>query len=196
MKQQLGACFMSQACSEIAKNVIFLSTISLLPLRVTENEADCTSETLPSEGKLKNCLLIASPFPGRWDLHWNLALDERSLKFTLSYPGRVPLPVSGLNHIESCVMAISSVLWPRPSFTRCLYFQPSLLMCFEGAGEMRFLFIKNHRAFLWAPWGFCVRSLPTIVLLTLLIHFPSFLLTSSFQCVVPTTNSISITWDL
>lgn len=36
---------MSQARSEIAGNVIFVSIISLLPVWVTENEVDWTSET-------------------------------------------------------------------------------------------------------------------------------------------------------
>lgn len=40
---------MSQARSEIAGNVIFLGTISLLSPRVTENGADSTSETVFKE---------------------------------------------------------------------------------------------------------------------------------------------------
>lgn len=60
---------MSQARSEIAGNVIFLSTISLLPLRVTENEADGTRETLPSERKLRNAYLRqVSPWKTRFPL--------------------------------------------------------------------------------------------------------------------------------
>lgn len=54
---------MSQACSEIAGNVIFLSTISLLPVWVTENEADWTSEIQASERKLENSLPNANPCP-------------------------------------------------------------------------------------------------------------------------------------
>lgn len=60
---------MSQARSEIAGNVIFWSTISSLPVQVTENKADRITKTLPSEKKLNDCLPNEGPFHRRPDLH-------------------------------------------------------------------------------------------------------------------------------
>lgn len=54
-------------------------------------------------------------------------------------------------------MAKSYLPWPAIRHSVPL-FQSLLLMGFEGAGEIRFLFIDNHFAFLWHPWGSPVSS--------------------------------------
>lgn len=134
---------MSQARSEIAGNVIFLSTISLLPLRVTENEADSTSETVFKE-EIKGLIAYCrSSLEDEIYTEVFFVLDERGLKFRPSHVGSSPVSVSGHNHVESRAKAAKSGLpCPHPSF------QPLLLLCFKRAAEMRFLFIKNHFTFL------------------------------------------------
>lgn len=73
---------MSQARSEIAGNVIFLSTILLLPVRETKNEADWTSETQASERKLENSLPNADPCLAKTGIRLSFfSLDEKGLKF-------------------------------------------------------------------------------------------------------------------
>lgn len=56
------------------------------------------------------------------------------------------------------------------------------------------LFIKKHFAFLRAPWGPLVQA--PAVLLTWLMHFLCFLLTTSCQCVLPYYQDIGITRHL
>ena len=130
---------MIQAHSEIAGNVIILSTISLLPLWVTENEAEGTREILPSERKLKNCLLHAGSLPKR-PVAWTLSSGQKGSKIQTPTPCR---------DASLCYNTGSHELWPnqtfpdQPSLTQPL-FQSLLLMSFEGSGEMRFLITKDQ----------------------------------------------------
>ena len=117
----------------------FLSTISLLPLWVTENEAEGTREILPSERKLKNCLLHAGSLPRR-PVAWTLSSEQKGSKIQNPTPCRDASP---------CHNTGSHELWPnqnfpdQPSLTLPL-FQSLLLMNLEGAGEMRFLISKDQ----------------------------------------------------
>lgn len=88
MKQQLCACFISQARSEIAGNVIFLSTISLLPLQVTENEADGTGGLCLQRGGSRAACFTQVP-----TLADQLHTGRKGSKIQTLTPGR-PLPVS------------------------------------------------------------------------------------------------------
>ena len=130
---------MIQAHSEIAGNVIFLSTISLLPLWVTENEAEGTREILPSERKLKNCLLHAGSLPRR-PVAWTLSSGQKGSKIQTPTPCR---DASLCYNTGSHELRPNQTFPDQPSLTQPL-FQSLLLMSFEGSGEMRFLITKDQ----------------------------------------------------
>lgn len=119
---------MSQACSEIAGNVIFLSTISLLPVWVTENEADWTSETQASERKLENSLPNA-----------DLCLGKTGIRMSF-FPGREGFKILALRSQQD---------YPQKGGINCGHIRVN---CFLNIPHLELYFVAFPSHMLWRSW--------------------------------------------